>query len=58
MVIFRRQMGYDKFCSASDMFVENRNGNFDNPIRRFVCDFYQRLNVLENSPVAPFTNMV
>ena len=44
-------MGYDKFCSASGMFVENRSDNFDTHIRRLVYAFYQRLRVPENSLV-------
>ena len=27
--VFRRLMGYEKFCSASGMFVANRNDHFD-----------------------------
>ena len=41
-IVFRRLMGYRKFCSASGMFVENRIDNFDPRIRRLVYGFYQR----------------
>ena len=49
--VFRRQMGYHKFCSTSGMFVENRIDNFDARIRRLVYGFYQRLMCSGNSLV-------
>ena len=49
--VFRRLMGYHKFCSASGMFVENRIDNFDARIRRLVYGFYQRLMCSGNSLV-------
>ena len=49
-------MGYEKFCSASGMFVENRSDNFDTRIRRLVYGFYQRLIVSENSLVKCVVN--
>ena len=33
--VFRRFLGYDKYCSASSMFVENRTDGFDACI--FLC---------------------
>ena len=39
--VFRRLMGYEKFCSASGLFVENRSDNF-------VYGFYQKLIVSDN----------
>ena len=53
---FRRLMCYEKFCSASGMFVANRSDNFDTRIRRLVYDFYQRLIVSENSLVKCVVN--
>ena len=41
--IFRRLMGYDKFCSTSKIWVQIRIGNFDARIRRLVYGLYQRL---------------
>ena len=49
--VFRRLMGYHKFCSASGMFEENRIDNFDARIRRLVYGFYQRLMCSGNSLV-------
>ena len=49
--VFRLLMGYHKFCSASGMFVENRNDNFDARIRRLVHGFYHRLMCSGNSLV-------
>ena len=46
--IFRRFLGYDKYCSASSMFVENKTG-FDARIRKLVYGFWERLQVSENS---------
>ena len=54
--VFRRLMGYEKFCSASGMFVANRSDNFDTRIRRLVYGFYQRLIVSENSLVKCVVN--
>ena len=45
-------MGFEKFCSASGMFVENRSDNFDPR----VYGFYQRLIVSENSLVKCVVN--
>ena len=49
--VFRRLMGYHKFCSASGMFVENRFDNFDARIRQLIHGFYQRLMCSANSLV-------
>ena len=54
--VFRRLMGYEKFCNASGMFVANRSDNFDTRIRRLVYGFYQRLIVSENSLVKCVVN--
>ena len=50
--VFRRLMGYEKFCSASGMFVENRSDTFDTRI----YGFYQRVIVSENSLVKCVVN--
>ena len=47
--VFRRRMGYNKFCSVSGMVVESKIDHFDARIRRLVYDFYQRLVCSENS---------
>ena len=54
--VFRRLVGYEKFCSASGMFVENRSDNFDTRIRRLVYGFYQWLLVSDNSLVKCVVN--
>ena len=54
--VFRRLMGYEKFCSASGMFVANRSDSFHTRIRRLVYGFYQRLIVSENSLVKCVVN--
>ena len=41
--VFRRFLGYDKYCSASSMFVENRTDGFDARIRKLVYGFRERL---------------
>ena len=38
--VFRRLMGYEKFCSVSGMFVENLSDNFDTRVRRLVYVFF------------------
>ena len=54
--VFRRLMGYEKFCSSSGMFVANRSVKFDTRIRRLAYGFYQRLIVSENSLVKCVVN--
>ena len=49
--VFKQLMGYEKFCNASDMLMENLTGNFDTHIRRHICGYSQRLNVSKNSLV-------
>ena len=43
-------MGYDKYCSASGMFVENRTDGFDACVWILVYDFRERLDIYDNSP--------
>ena len=42
--VFMRFFGYDRFSSASQMFVENRAGNFETRMRRLIYGFRERLN--------------
>ena len=52
--VFRRFLGYDKYCSASSMFVENRTDGFDARIRKLVYDFRERLQISENSLIVNY----
>ena len=54
--IFRRFLGYDKYCSASSMFVENRTDGFDARIRKLVYGFRERLQISENSLIETIIN--
>ena len=47
--VFRRLIGYDKYCSASGMFVENRTDVFDARVRKLVHGFRERLDMSDNS---------
>lgn len=47
--VFRKLLGYDRFCSASDMFVTNRVDTFDVRIRRLIFGFRDRLRMCENT---------
>ena len=47
--VFRRFLGYDKYCSASSMFVEYRSDGFDARIRKLLYGFRERLQIAENS---------
>ena len=47
--VFRRFMGYDKYCSASSMFVENGTDGFDARIRKLVYGFRERLQISVNA---------
>ena len=50
--------GYDRFSSASQMFVENRAGNFETRMRRLIYGFRERLNASKNSLVICLMNSV
>ena len=54
--VFRRFLGYDKYCSASSMFVENRTDGFDARIRKLVYGFRERLQISENSLIETIMN--
>ena len=54
--VFRRFLGYDKYCSASSMFVENRTDGFDARIRKLVYGFRERLQISENSLIETIIN--
>ena len=47
--VFRRFLGYDKYCSASNMFVDNRTNGFDARIRKLVYGSREKLQIYENS---------
>ena len=49
--VFMRFIGYDRFSSASQMFVGNRAENFETRIRRLIYGFRERLNASRNSLV-------
>ena len=49
-------LGYDKYCSASSMFVENRTDGFDARIRKLVYGFRERLQISENSLIETIIN--
>ena len=40
--------GYDKYCSASGMFVESITDGFDARVRKLVCGFRERLDISDN----------
>ena len=42
--VFKRFFGYDRFSSASQMFVENRFYNFGALMRRLIYGFRERLH--------------
>ena len=54
--VFRRFLGYDKYCSASSMFVENRTDGFDARICKLVYGFRERLQISENSLIETVIN--
>ena len=54
--VFRRFLGYDRFFSASQMFVENRVDNFGARMRRLIYGFRERLYVSENCLIIRLIN--
>ena len=56
--VIRRFFGYDRFSSASQMFVENRAENFETRMRRLIYVFRERLNASRNSLVICLMNSV
>ena len=56
--VFRRFFDYDRFSSASQMFVENRAENFETRMRRLIYGFRERLNASRNSLVICLMNSV
>ena len=54
--VFRRFFGYDRFSSASQMFIENRVDNFGAHMRRLIYGFRERLYVSENCLVIRLIN--
>ena len=49
-------MGYDKYCSASGMFVENRTDGFDARVRKLVYGFRERLDISDNPLIETVIN--
>ena len=49
-------MGYDKYCNASGMFVENRTDGFDARVRKLVYGFRERLDISDNSLIETVIN--
>ena len=54
--VFRRLMGYDKYCSASGMFVANRTDGFNARVRKLVYGFRERLDISDNSLIETVIN--
>ena len=54
--VFRKLLGYDRFCSASGMFVENRVDTFDVRIRRLIYSFRERVRSCDNSLIVCMIN--
>ena len=54
--VFRRFLGYYKYCSASSMFIENRTDGFDACTRILVYGFRERLQISENSLIETVIN--
>ena len=54
--VFGRRMGYDKYCSASGMFVENRTDGFDACVWKLVYGFRGRLDNSDNSLIETVIN--
>ena len=44
-------IAYDKYCSASGMFVENRIDDFDARVRKLIYGLRERLHISDNSLV-------
>ena len=56
--VFRRFFGYDRFSSASKMFIENKVENFETRMRRLMYGFRERQNASRNSLVIGLMNSV
>ena len=54
--VFRRLFGYDRFSSASNMFVDNRVDKFEARMRKLIYGFRERLNVSRNCLVICLLN--
>ena len=54
--VFRRLFGYDRFSSASQMFVENRVDNFGACMRRLIYGFSERSYASNNCLVIRLIN--
>ena len=54
--VCRKLMGYDKYCSASGMFVEDRTDGFDARVQKPVYGFRKRLNISDDSIIETVVN--
>ena len=54
---FRKLMGYEKFCSASAMYVNNNVNNFDTQRRLATYNFRMRLNTSQNRILIALTHV-
>ena len=45
--VFKRVFGYDRFASASQMFVGNNVEHFEKRMRRLIYGFRERLKCLK-----------
>ena len=54
--VFRKLMGYYKYCRASGMFVENRTDAFDACVRKLAYGFRERLDISDNPLIETVIN--
>ncbi len=55
--VFHKYLGYDRYCSASGMFVESREVNIVNVhVRRMVYSFRERIYNSENNLIKCIVN--
>ncbi len=54
--VFRKFLGYDRYCSASGMFIENRVDIFNVCVGRIVYTFRERIYNSENNLIKCIVN--
>ncbi len=54
--VFHKFLGYDRYCSASGMFVESRVDSFNVHVRRMVYCFRERIYNSENNLIKCIVN--
>ncbi len=54
--VFRKFLGYDRYCCASGMFVESRVDTFNVHVRRMVYNFRERIDNSENNLIKCLVN--